>query len=351
MHRLLACFLPLALTAAELHVAIDHPDAADDAPATVEAPLRSLQVAVDRAQPGDRIVVHPGVYREAIRIGLEASAERPLTIEAMEPGTVVVSGAEVVTDWRREAGSPPVYSTEWSRDFSVNSKMVDGVRTLTRAHGAPAPTGCAELVIDRGQPLQMVMDRGEVEPGCFHVDWDADRLYVHLADGADPGEVMVEVGHRQMLLGPVQLPSRKHDKQADGTHVHLRGLHFRHAANFAQRGGVEVGPGWMLEDVVVSGNSAGGIKCSGPDIVLRRVVARANGWSGIGGFEADGLLMEDCVSEGTATAPWATAGPGCGSTGTTPTSGSRTATWGATSATSPPGRARGSSSRPARGRR
>ena len=56
--------LPLTITrAAELHVAVTGDDANSGNPS---APLRTIQRAAELAQPGDRITVHEGVYRERV---------------------------------------------------------------------------------------------------------------------------------------------------------------------------------------------------------------------------------------------------------------------------------------------
>jgi len=54
-----------------------------------DAPLRTLQYAVDRALPGDRVLLAAGVYKQYTLLthgGVDA--DNPLTIEAADPGTV-----------------------------------------------------------------------------------------------------------------------------------------------------------------------------------------------------------------------------------------------------------------------
>lgn len=60
---------------AEFHVATDGDDSS---PGTRGAPLRSIQRAADRAQPGDTITVHEGIYRERVSPprGGESDAKR-----------------------------------------------------------------------------------------------------------------------------------------------------------------------------------------------------------------------------------------------------------------------------------
>lgn len=47
-------------------------------------PVRTIQFAVDRAQPGDAIVVHPGLYADPVRITRGGTPDRPIVLRAAE---------------------------------------------------------------------------------------------------------------------------------------------------------------------------------------------------------------------------------------------------------------------------
>jgi hypothetical protein len=61
--------------ARDWHVNLSHPEAtdppADQAPdpraGTADRPLKSINAAAAVAQPGDTVLVHPGIYRECVR--------------------------------------------------------------------------------------------------------------------------------------------------------------------------------------------------------------------------------------------------------------------------------------------
>lgn len=59
--------------------------------ASPDAPLASIQLAVDRAGPGDRVALAPGHYLQDISSRRDGTAEAPITISG--PAGAVVSGA------------------------------------------------------------------------------------------------------------------------------------------------------------------------------------------------------------------------------------------------------------------
>ena len=91
-----ALALPPGARAAVLHVA---PAGKSGAPGTAEAPLASVQAALDRAKAGDTVHVAPGVYRE--RVAFKAGGEfgQPVTLEG-EPGAVLDGSEPVTLDWQ-----------------------------------------------------------------------------------------------------------------------------------------------------------------------------------------------------------------------------------------------------------
>ena len=86
-----------SLQADEYHVAKDGQDANAG---TAKQPLRTIQAAADKAQPGDTITVHTGVYRERVNPprGGTSDAQR-ITYQAADGEAVIIKGSEVVTGW------------------------------------------------------------------------------------------------------------------------------------------------------------------------------------------------------------------------------------------------------------
>lgn len=69
-------------------------------PGTINAPFLTIQKAADLMVPGDKAIVHEGVYREWVkpRCGGLSDSNR-ITYEAASGEKVIIKGSEVVSDW------------------------------------------------------------------------------------------------------------------------------------------------------------------------------------------------------------------------------------------------------------
>lgn len=273
---------------------VDRNAAADNADGSPGRPFRSIGAAVKLVEPGDRVLIRPGVYSEAVDLRASGTKEQPITIEAERPGTVFIRGADPLSGWTRLEGEHPVYWAHWAVDFFLGSRDKDGNR-LRYFEKQGAPMALAELVIWQGRALRTVMTLAEMAPGTFHVDWDQDRLYLWLPDGSDPKTTEVLAGKRQRLLAPAP------PKGGDWSHAYyyvIRNLTFQYAANhsngFAQAA-VITNTGWTVEDCVVEWNNAMGIAIRGQDVTIRRTVAQHNGHMGFVGT-GQNVLVKDCVN-------------------------------------------------------
>lgn len=98
-HTLAIVAMTHPISAADWHVAIS---GNDTQPGTADAPLRTIQAAALRAQPGDVITVHAGVYRERVNPprGGESDTRR-ITYQAAPGERVEIKGSEVVKGWAK----------------------------------------------------------------------------------------------------------------------------------------------------------------------------------------------------------------------------------------------------------
>jgi hypothetical protein len=88
-----AALLP-AVLAADIYVS---PDGSDDATGTIDAPLQSIQLAVDQATAGSTIYLRGGTYTPTsnIQITKSGTASAPYVLRAYEGEWVIIDGEEL----------------------------------------------------------------------------------------------------------------------------------------------------------------------------------------------------------------------------------------------------------------
>ncbi len=93
------CVTLTSLSATEYHIA---KSGSDDNTGSASSPFLTIQKAATIAMPGDVITVHEGVYREEVapfRGG--TSHKKRITYQAAKGENVTITGAEVVSGWKR----------------------------------------------------------------------------------------------------------------------------------------------------------------------------------------------------------------------------------------------------------
>ncbi len=162
-----------------------------------DSQTRAIGEATRHLEPGDTIVVHGGVYREAVTIDRSGTAQQPITIGPAEGETVILTGADRLTDWSLLPGGERVYSTPWPHKFVAWNKSYthpnDDYHRLI---------GRCEQVFVAGYPLRQVLERDKLSRGTFFADIDAQRLYVQPAGNQDitKDKAMVEASTREQIL-------------------------------------------------------------------------------------------------------------------------------------------------------
>jgi hypothetical protein len=142
------------------------PTGNDAAPGTDPAsPLRTIQRGANLAQPGDLVLIQPGVYRESVMVPRSGTATQPIVFRGSAPGAIL-DGA----DGAIAAGVP------WT-----------GVGSGVYSYLAGFPTG--HVVSDQGRlyryaSVSALQSLGAGAPGGFYSD--GTTLYVKFADGSSP---------------------------------------------------------------------------------------------------------------------------------------------------------------------
>jgi hypothetical protein len=304
----LVVLVPLRANANVYWVDTDNPSASDRGPGSESIPFKTISRAAKDLKPGDNVLVRPGVYREEVQIRASGTKELPIRFFAEKPGTVIVTGADVIKDFSRVQSDEPIYRVTWPHVFAIDHR--DGKPIEHHPDDAPL-WGRAEQVIVGGKQLLPVSSEKElraaksIDPplpklggpfaGHFFADSKSHLLMVKLADGSDPNQHRVEASTRGQIFGISEFAS---DKGVSFVEAH--GFIFRYAANFPQRAAVVLhGHDNLVEDCVIEDMAGQGVAVDG---TLRTCTIRNNGHIG-GSAIGDHFLNEDCVWEGNSWKP------------------------------------------------
>jgi parallel beta-helix repeat protein len=245
-----------------------------------DAQFRTIGEAAARVAAGDTVVIHGGTYREHVVVEVSGTAERPIRFEAAPGERVVVTGADVLTEWETVDPKQHIYCTPWPHEFvgwnPTHAHPDDDHHVLI---------GRAEQVAVGGYLLHQVLTREQLSRGSFYVDLAAKQLLVWGAAGEVLAkEAAVEASVREVIW------------ESKGDYLQVRGLRFRYAANHAQQGAVQFrGNHGVVEDCVFGKTNGCGAVFGGEDVVVRNCTFQDNGQLGFGADRADNLLLTGCT--------------------------------------------------------
>jgi len=243
--------------------------------------VRTIGQAATLAGPGDTVIIHSGIYREAVVIEKSGKPDNPITFQAAAGAGVIMTGADRISEWTEVKGDGRIYSTPWPHDFIA----------WTRQHTHPDDDyhlliGRCEQVFVNGCALRQVLEPDKLARGTFYVDLDGKCLYIWNYNNQDVsgGKATVEASVRDRILA------------VKGDYVTVKGIRFRYAANRAQHGAVEFsGNHLTVEDCIFEYTNAGGAAFSGEDVTVRRCTFQHNGQLGFGAVRSHRLRMTGCT--------------------------------------------------------
>ena len=227
------------------------------------APLKTIQAAVDRADAnnqkwiGTKIIVNPGVYRESVNIGAYRSTSAPITIQAAVTGTAVLAGSDILPSWNQQSSG--VYTHVWTPNLGacgIPAGWPGSIAAIARR---------TELLFVNGISLTEVMSASNLRPGTFFVNESNDLIYMKPPAGTNVASSTIEAAVRPQTLNI-----------AGRTNIVLRGMVFRHAASCINSAGVTVN--------------------SSSNILFDSDQAMWNNWGGIGIFGTNNVTVQNSVA-------------------------------------------------------
>lgn len=246
-------------------------------------PVRTISAALRIAPSGGTIVVHAGVYHEAVIV----PPQKRITIQPAPGEEVWLDGAEPVSGWRAETGvwikdgwtlkldSSPTYTAGASDGASAGWQFVNPAYPMA-AHPDQLWVGGAQLT--------EVATRAQVKAGTFFVDKSRSQLVI----GSDPTGKPVEASTLTQAMSI----------RSAGTVVRGIGVR-RYATSVPQMGTVVVAaPDVTVSDVTIRDNSTTGLYTWSLRTTVSRVSVIGNGLLGAGASTADGLKVDHLLSVG-----------------------------------------------------
>jgi hypothetical protein len=257
-----------------LHVATGHPDASDANPGTEAAPLKTIGRAAELLQPGEKVVIRSGIYRERVAPARGGSGpDAMIAYEAAAGERVVLRGSEVwspaaarfrPSDVHKIHEKAPKDVTIWMGDLPVetfqgyNPFAINNTSSVLMAYGHTwTPEEMKRFLLKRGmlfaggRPIRQVSDPRDLakEDGCFWADRDGLALHLRLPDDADPRQAELEIAVREQIFAP---------RVRELGYVRVSGLVLEHAANpipltTLQHGALSANSGhhWIVEDCAI----------------------------------------------------------------------------------------------------
>lgn len=316
-----------------LHVNPASAAASDDNDGSEQAPFRTISRAAALAQPGTKVLIHAGIYRECVRPQRGGSdALHMISYEAAGDGPVILRASEVVTafvpsqGWQLQRPGPRTEELSHVRIYEhrLDPNMFRGYNPFCavnilhdrlfieydKTDMTPYLNrrGC---VFCDGEPLTQVPLYSHMaqQDNTYWVEANGQTIHFRLKGDANPNDHRIEITVREQCFAP-DVPFLNY--------IRVSGLIMEHAATGApvpQRGALSCyrGHHWVIENCEINWSNGVGIDVGNecwhhsrtPETemigytVIRGCTIRDAGVCGIAGLFATHLLIEDNIIEGT----------------------------------------------------
>jgi hypothetical protein len=349
------------LTFSKTYYVDNNSAAADDnGPGDRARPFRTIDKAAQLLQPGERVVIAAGTYRECVRPARGGTGPTQMISYEAAPGAkVTIKGSEVLKDgWRQETIStgprtaPGAGITVWRHDLTsalfpdaynpfalpsmmgswgwLDTKIVDigpflrrrglvfadgkplepmeQLRELAMPELPPVPDFTVPPAPLAGMPPRrrggaLMQEIGGTPTARFWTETNGTGIVIRLASGT-PADHLIEVTTREAAFVPAQ---------AGAGFIRVKGLTFQHAGNvfpFPQYGMISLAGGdhWILEDntiewangaglIIGSDGYSGNARQAGASQIIRRNTFRYCGITAVSGMGTTDTLLEDNLIE------------------------------------------------------
>jgi len=249
------------LCANEYHVSIAGRDANSG---SQSEPFKTISQAAKKAQPGDVVTVHAGVYRERVNPPRGGTSEsKRIVYQAAKGENVIIKGSEVIKGWEKAENDTwkVVLPSSFFGDYNPYRDIIGGEWYKTPRDKFNRHTGVVYLNgswIDEAKELQSVLAVvGDRSYWKAEVGEKNTTIWAQFK-GVDPNKELVEINVRQSIFYPDK-PGRNY--------ITVRSFTMRHAATpwsgamSEQIGliGTHWSKGWVIENNIISHSMNTGI--------------------------------------------------------------------------------------------
>ncbi len=306
------------------HVAQKNTKASDNNPGTIALPWKTISKAARMLRPGERVVVHTGVYRECVRP--ERGGDGPdkmISYEAAPGESIVIKGSDIwKPKWVKTRYMQKLKDGIVTWEAKLDSRMFEGANTfciqnfpvqkdsIAWKHYPTFDQRCGQIFVD-GVQLKQVSLYWDLQEGDarFWVEENGMTVHVRLPADAKPNKLAFEITTREQVFAP---------DTRFLNYIRVKGFHMFHAANGVpipppQKGLLSSTSGhhWIIEDCEIGyantlGMDVGGQfwwnlapgKMQGYHIIRRNHIhhcgiSAVSAWMGANYVANENLLIED----------------------------------------------------------
>lgn len=253
---------------------------------------KAVAVAAKNIMGGTKIIINPGIYREALNLSAWSSQTNsaPLIIQAAVPGQAIISGSDVYANWTSNGDG--TYSHPWSNswEYAALPNGWLGQQPIPASSACPGSgAGClglrAEMVYVNGIPLTQELSGPLTTKGTFFVT-DGNSITIDPPTGTQMSSAEVEVATEQSLI------------TADNVqNLVVRGLVFSHSASGIDGGGgvsIINGKNFLFDNDQFLWNTWEGLfMFNVTNVTIQNVTANHNGEDGMVLDKIQNLLFQN----------------------------------------------------------
>jgi hypothetical protein len=180
---------------------VDVKNGSDNNNGSQSSPFKTIGKAVAIAESnnvaniGTKVIINPGTYREVLTIQAERNqTAKPMTFQAAQNGTVIISGAVQYTGWAPDPANNKIYTATWPNRWGL----------CAADNGLPLEQDIVmrqEMVLVNATPMTQVLSLSQmIFPGTFYVDETHALVYVWPPAGTNMSAADVEVPTHPQIL-------------------------------------------------------------------------------------------------------------------------------------------------------